>query len=48
MVLAFLSEIDIHAENLVKIDDFGPLAGISLGLALLCAFWVIVRFKEES
>ncbi|BDY13894.1 cell division protein FtsX [Hydrogenimonas cancrithermarum] len=47
-VRSFLYEIDMRVDSLVGFDDFGLLAAVALGMALMCAFWVVVRFKEES
>ncbi|RUM45450.1 MAG: hypothetical protein DSY46_02930 [Hydrogenimonas sp.] len=47
-VVAFLSDMNIDVAQLVIPKDFAQLAGVALGTALLCAFWVVARFKEES
>jgi cell division transport system permease protein len=47
-VVALLSDMNIDVTRLVLLQDFVQLAGVALGTALLCAFWVVARFKEES
>ncbi len=43
-----LQSIGADPDLLLKLNDIPVLAGISFGIALICAAWVVIRFKEEQ
>ena len=46
-VKEILSEMDVDASLLLRMDDLGVLAAVGFGISLFCALWVVMRFKEE-
>ncbi len=46
-VRGVLSEMSIDPSALLRFNDLLWLSGAGLGIALLCAGWVVMRFREE-
>ncbi|WP_457592473.1 FtsX-like permease family protein [Hydrogenimonas sp.] len=47
-VRELLQSIGADPDLLLKLNDIAVLAGISFAIALICAAWVVIRFKEEQ
>ncbi len=46
-VALMTEETGVDVTALIRWQDFGLIGAVGLGIALLCAMWVVVRFREE-
>jgi cell division transport system permease protein len=46
-VTSVLVQMQIDPSVLLRLDDLAWLAGAGFGIALFCATWVVMRFREE-